>query len=521
VTRWVWLAVLGWGVGCTTPTEPEPALCDGESPSALTAPARFVLGEAAAYPSDPTIRTRADALETSQRERRALGWDIARRVLEPISVTGLEATHEVPRFQTWYGEEDLRRVVNHVYGARAPGADDPLTEAELDDAFAWNLTSVHEQEAWPADRLAEYIAALDSDEHVRGAGGIERVGYSPSAARHLLRSHPDISRCLTEGAPGADEGNPASGGEPVNETVELSTCGSRTLGPYRVAAGGSFRAEISGDVELTMSGAPDGACTDSGCEVEGPADVELVARPRTATPSTVDVTFDAHEMPFVPCLDSAFPAGSVIIKADYRRVGFGVLLPVHDTSAEALSRLRASDADWADGEELADPGPDAIFTLELPNGNRFRLAALHVMTKELDHWAWATLWWSAEPNIDFGADRPAELVGTPWANYKMCAATWFTERDPDPTGGVDDPSLADALAAVHEGVGGPSWCSNPFLEEGPGNASTNCVGCHQHAGTGLIAEEILELESQGRMLSRLNFPSDYTFAAPEVAALFP
>jgi len=64
VTRWVWLAVLGWGVGCTTPTEPEPALCDGESPSALTAPARFVLGEAAAYPSDPTIRTRADALET-------------------------------------------------------------------------------------------------------------------------------------------------------------------------------------------------------------------------------------------------------------------------------------------------------------------------------------------------------------------------------------------------------------------------------------------------------------------------
>ena len=26
-----------------------------------------------------------------------------------------------------------------------------------------------------------------------------------------------------------------------------------------------------------------------------------------------------------------------------------------------------------------------------PNGNRYRLAGLHLMTKELDHWLWITL----------------------------------------------------------------------------------------------------------------------------------
>jgi hypothetical protein len=168
-----------------------------------------------------------------------------------------------------------------------------------------------------------------------------------------------------------------------------------------------------------------------------------------------------------------------------------------------------------------DPGADDIFTVELPNGNRFRLAALHLMTKEFDHWSWTTLWWSRDPAVDFGADRPRELEGTPWARYKMCAVTWFDERDPDPTGGALDPTLGEALAVVHEGVGGPSWCSNPYLEEGPGNAESNCIGCHQHAGAELLPEEILLLPARGRRLARASFPFDYTFAPTEVHALFP
>ena len=67
----------------------------------------------------------------------------------------------------------------------------------------------------------------------------------------------------------------------------------------------------------------------------------------------------------------------------------------------------------------------------------------------------------------------------------MCVTTELTELDPDPYGGfaTDAPSLGEALAVVHEGVGGPTWCSNPFIDAAPGLARGNCIGCHQHAGT--------------------------------------
>jgi hypothetical protein len=67
-----------------------------------------------------------------------------------------------------------------------------------------------------------------------------------------------------------------------------------------------------------------------------------------------------------------------------------------------------------------------------------------------------------------------------------------------------------------------SWCSNPYLEEGPGNHTSNCIGCHQHAGTRLAAEEILADSARfgpgGRRAVRHSFPADYQWsfdASPE------
>jgi hypothetical protein len=177
-----------------------------------------------------------------------------------------------------------------------------------------------------------------------------------------------------------------------------------------------------------------------------------------------------------------------------------------------VARL-AADATWNPGPG-ADPQPADIYTVQLPTGARFRLPALHVMTKELDHWIWITLWWSPQPDTDFGADRPAALAALPgpWRNYKMCVSTSYLERDPDPRGGFGG-SLGDALAAVHRGVGAPSWCSNPYLEQGPGNAGTNCIGCHQHGGTSLTPESILAgLPHHGSTRIRNNFFTDYLWA---------
>jgi hypothetical protein len=219
------------------------------------------------------------------------------------------------------------------------------------------------------------------------------------------------------------------------------------------------------------------------------------------------------------CLSGSFPEGAVLVKANWRRVGADATFPVFDTSAAGLQRRLAPDGsfDWGTADGAADPSEDEIYTLRLPNGNVFRLAALHIMTKELEHWFWTTLWWSSDPHQDFGADRP-ETMPAPFQNYKLCSVVAFDEEDPDPGGGYDQehPSLARALQVTHSGSGGPSWCSNPYLEAGVGNAGSNCIGCHQHAGTGLRSADILGaplvFPEHGRTQLRADFPSDYVFA---------
>jgi hypothetical protein len=200
------------------------------------------------------------------------------------------------------------------------------------------------------------------------------------------------------------------------------------------------------------------------------------------------------------------PRDAALVKADWRRRFLGEMLPVYDTGGARMAQRLAGDATWdADGE--ADPEPDTIYTVTISNGQRFRMPALHVMTKELDHWLWITLWYSPEPDTDFGADRPATLTG-PWRNYKMCVATDYVERDGDPRGGHGG-TLGDALAATHGGPGAPTWCSNPYLEEGRGNAGTNCIGCHQHGGTALPIEDVLDRAHHGSTRERNNFFTDY------------
>ena len=238
------------------------------------------------------------------------------------------------------------------------------------------------------------------------------------------------------------------------------------------------------------------------------------AAPVTGTLVVEQVAPDA---PWAGCLASRFPVDAALVKADWRRVGLDFTLPVHVTSAAALAGRLAA-ADWGPGEGTADPGPRDIYTVRDASGDTYRLTALHLMTRELDHWLWISLWWSPEPDTDFGADRPASItaLGGSWRHYKMCTTVAFAESDPDPTGGYagDHPDLAAALATVSR-PGGPSWCSNPYLEVGHGDATTNCIGCHQHGGSFLTSATILEHPGQfpasGRTQLRNNFPADYSW----------
>lgn len=232
---------------------------------------------------------------------------------------------------------------------------------------------------------------------------------------------------------------------------------------------------------------------------------------------------------FAPCYDAEFPTDAAVVKASWWRADFGMKLATYDTGAKVLAAKRAGGGDehggWGKGVGEASPDPSQVYTVTTSDGNAFRMPGMHLATKELREWMWITLFWSPDPDSDFGADRPQAIrdLGGPWKNYKMCVVMAFDEGDPDPRGGFGG-SLGDALAAMHEGKGGATWCSNPYVEKGEKNAQTNCIGCHQHGGLpGLSSEVILKDEvkfpESGRTRIRKNFPSDYAWGfdfAPEL-----
>lgn len=465
------------------------------------------MGQGARWPAESRREDEA-TLRSSLGERRALGWGVVSRLVEEVPVASPSGGPvSLPRFQTWYGEEDLRRVVQTLHESGA----EEYSASLLDEAFEQNSRAVLDFEGWPEERLADFVEGASEGEAARGLGGIERVIYSPSAARHLIQNHNELADCV---APSPEAELPA-GFHSIEreESLWLEGCGAQRLGPYSVADGGSFVAESDDTVALSV----DGEECEGPCRVSGPGQVYVDVRARERGRAQVRVVYDEPVALWTPCLASEFPDGAVILKTEYRRVGFGVTVGAHDTSAVGVESVFADGESWTEGEAL-DPREDSIFTLELPSGARYRLVAMHAMVKDLDHWVWSTMWWSDTPAEDFGDDRPGEL-GAPWDQYKMCATTWFEEEDADFAGVTDEIRAASTLRGTE------SWCSNPFIESGVGAAATNCIGCHQHAGTGVSSEGILggELvpgERPGRLQERRNFPTDYVFSVGIIDELF-
>ncbi len=406
---------------CSTATR-SPASDDKEDVNPAD---RKILGVPAPYAADPSLRARQAELNGSLAARRAVAWDVARKVLQPVALAdpSLPAGASVPRFQTWYAKDDFVRMWKELYRRVGPTGRKARAPLVVDDIFDWNAHMVDALATWPADRYAQYVARLKTDEDWMAEGAGHRVSYSPSVMTHLFDNYKQILDC-------------------VNKLDAI---------------------------------APD------------------------APPASPDN--------FTACFASEFPVAAAVVKAQWRRAEFGARLPTFDTSTAALGARFAAGSDWgrplaaADGiagDATDDPGPERIHTVRLANGNVYRLVGLHVITKELRKWLWLTLWWAPDGDGDFGADRPADLEADPiLRHYKMCVVTAHDERDPSQPPG-------------------PTWCSNPYLERGAGNARTNCIGCHQHGGTSLLPETIIGDEARfpnnGRSEVRANFPTDYSWA---------
>jgi hypothetical protein len=432
-------AILALAAGCAAADT-----STGEGEDDVRAGERSILGRPKDYAADKTLRARSEALNISQKERRAVAWQALARILKETTIQEKHVKDgrkraRLPVFRTWYGKDDFGRMFAKGYGEQSADlrkTRTPMSDAAINALFDWNGS---DRGAWAEDSYLDRVKNADTKPEIQGLGGNARVSYSPGVLRHVLKNYGTLSKCLT----GAIKDDPAAG------------------------------------------------------------------------PPRADQ--------FAPCFDEEAPADAAVIKASWLRADFGGTVPVTPTTPEALkARLAGSvdDGAWGPGATQATPDESSIYTVTMSDGSTFRMPGLHLITKELRDWLWISIWWSPDPDTDFGADRPQEIKALtgPWKNYKMCVVTGFDEGDADPTGGypTGPGSLGDALKSVYAGKGAPSWCSNQYIERGAHNAQTNCIGCHQHAGTELRSEAVLADErkfpSQGRTKTRQNFPTDYVFA---------
>ncbi len=508
------------------------AACDlGTASSSATIQDRKVLGGATPYAADLGLAARDEELRTSIGARRAAAWQAVAKVLAPSPLAATVANAPViPAWHTWFGRDDFDRVFKKLYrdlGPTARRARADLDTATIDAGFVWNTTALDEVPEWTAQRYQDYLAAIDSQDKAQGIGGVNRVGYSPGAMRELLHSYTQQYACRIDAPPDAFTVQPGREGSMVaaHEALALTGCEWKVLGPYVAAAGAKVTVTSTGDgdadVYVRRGAAPEphefdcrsaGGTSTEKCSVDGGGLVYVAVFGAAASAVDVEVSYRSEDVALPTCLAEEMPRDAVLVKSDWRRQLPGENLPTFDTSAARMRERLDGNAAWTD-DGSANPDATAIYTATLPNGNTFRMPALHVMTKELDHWMWITLWWSPNPDTDFGEDRPAAVANLPgpWKNYKMCAVSAYEEGDPDLRGGFTG-TLGDSLAAVTGGPDTPSWCSNPYLELGEHNAGTNCIGCHQHGGTAVKPVEVLEMQHNGTTRVRNNFFTDYLWA---------
>jgi len=112
--------------------------------------------------------------------------------------------------------------------------------------------------------------------------------------------------------------------------------------------------------------------------------------------------------------------------------------------------------------ESVSPYVKDWFGREVREGDYAALVGLHMTTREIPDWTWATFWWHDNPTAGlFANDRPDKVSGV-WRNYLMSVSySMETPKEPDGTAHI---------------------AFNPYLEGPFSNGITsNCMTCHRKA----------------------------------------
>jgi len=446
---------------------------------------RRVIGAGVPWRLDPPVD---EPLTFNDMEyRRARAWDIVKSMTieVPIGANGelipgfapTGGKPQLPIWQTFYESEEFLEMMSRLYigfGKDNRKAKARFCPADLEQIFAKHAK--RSLRGWTAELLEQRLSQIQSAEQGRVVSGRGVPLFSPGLVRHLLDNYGPILECSR--FPRDDFG-------PTGRLDNHSRC-------YRDEFPGVHGAEHTAKDEGLEH------CTGENGET--------------------------------PRSDPTVAGTAVAIKSTWHAVGTADVA-VFDTSAEGMRKLLTGTGEWQPARTVKDGSipADKVYTIQLkPSERKYQLHGIHFTTKDVRDWMWVSLWWSPEPDEDFGADRPAEFAGTPWANYKMCVTSHFEERDPAPWSHYErsHPSLAAALKVTHEWGAPYTWCSGPYTELGVGNAKTNCIGCHQHAGTPQNTDDIFldvptdpanaarraKFPHNSRSQVRRNFPGEYLWS---------
>ncbi len=467
------LAVVSTAVGCR-------ARSPRTSDERATPEQRRVIG--AGVPYLPARATDKMALAQNMQLRREKAWDVIRELTKEVPIAHNPGGHgslpnasaSLPLWQTWYTGDELPVMFRSAYekltvDQRKIRA--PICPEELDSLFEKHAQSP--VLGFTPEELEQRLSQVESLEEIRGISGRGVTMFSPGLLRHYFENYVYVLKCEAEQA---------------------------GLGPQTILSPSNHTPCFASEF-----------------------------------PSGLDFPYKLPPSDYSRCKVPSAPGpginhgAAVALKTSWRKAGAGVV-GKFDTDGESLTKHLTEGA-WKPNSLIPAQNlkPDAIFSIKLmASANQYNLESIHVVSKETRDWLWITLWWSPEPNLDFGEDRPAAFAGTPWANYKMCVVTDFVEGDLDPASHytITHPSLARALGASNKWASPNTQCSNPFIEQGQGNAETNCIGCHQHAGTKANPEEIYLNDPENprtavsrqlypnhsRSQVRHNFPGDYLWS---------
>ncbi|SFF88179.1 hypothetical protein SAMN05518801_102413 [Novosphingobium sp. CF614] len=411
-----------------------------------------------------------DRLQGSMADRRAAAWKIVEQMISPQSFTANGVMFQIPLWHTWY--EGASNSSDDPQNPQVPVNAEVYQKIDL---FYSKLKACKQVAGGKCAKTYDQLA----EETMNDVGG-------GTGSKNMVSSLTDANMKQT--------------------LAQLAGVADEHLGTGFTVFSPSFVGHLLAQSKGVMN------CADKAPQFK--AD--------TPPPSATQ---------FSPCL-TEFPRSAVMVKAQWTPEDFANA--AHVTDSNRMGNL-FNEPRWGRGT----PAPfDAkkMYTIETKEGHKWGLRSIHFSTKDTREWVWITLWWDPQPNTDFGQDRPASISGV-WANYKMCVTSSFNERDPQPWQSftASAPLLAgalkanySALAAANTAAGGDpnhltTWCSNPNVEVHPQNHKTNCIGCHQYAGSWNAAtNDMTEFDQtyqpndvnfpqQGRDRHRRTFLSDFTW----------